>query len=125
MMKTKDSLKAAMNFDLTTRLHIPGDGNGNGHPSWTLKSHTQEQNMNKISRVTAPALRNVKVPGSNLCPRSSFLKPCITVPQSVKKHDGIILNPKEKSLFKKPHFLQLNPGVLPNTQDPRFITPVR
>jgi len=44
MMEAKGSLKAAVNFNLTARLHIRGDGNGNGHPSWTLKSRTQQQN---------------------------------------------------------------------------------
>ena len=90
-MEVKDSLKVAVNFNLSTRLHNPGDGNDKNHPSLTLKSRAQEQNLHKISRVTAPALRNVKVLGSSLCPRSSLLTASITLPQSFKKPGGIVL----------------------------------
>jgi hypothetical protein len=90
-MDAKYSLKAAVNFNLRTRLHIPGDSNDKSHPSRTLKSRAQEQNLNKISRVTAPALRDVKVLGSSLCSRSSLLTTGITLPHSFKKHGDIIL----------------------------------
>jgi len=125
-MEAKDSLKTVVIFKLTNGFTSQGTVMLTGIPVGPSNFRPQKQILNKISRFTAPALRNLKVPCLNLSPRSFFLTAYITLPQSVTKHGGITLNPKDNRSLKLPYFLQQrNPGALPNTQGPRFITPAR